>query len=429
MKKHSYLLFWLLFFQVVHGFAQAHFVVAFNGNGQDHMTIHVLSATLEGVDLKAGDEIAVFDGNICCGVKTLTRPVSYSHPETYVDIAVSKTDAGQANGYTTGNTISYKFWDACRKKEIQGISAAYFDQMTAQPTAAPTFMADESVFVKLSGTLPVNRAPFSDAGANQTVNEGSQVNLNGSASSDPDQDPLTYTWTAPSGIALSSVSVAQPVFTAPEVHADTPYTFSLVVNDGTTNSAVSQTVVTVKHTDKAPYVKAAIMNITADTQSPDSIIHLQTVFADDDPNDNFHYGISANTNPNIVTPEINADRLILNFSDRNTGVSEIEIFASSGGIKATSRFKVEVRVPAGSETDQPGIQIFPNPAKSSVFVKFSRSPETEIRIAIYNTSGKKVYQSSVSDTENHLDLKGIPPGLYFLKAETDTLKTCKLLLQ
>lgn len=429
MKRYSYFLFLFLAVQVVPGFAQGHFVVAFNGNGQDHMIIHVLTATLGGENLKAGDEVAVFDGAICCGAKILTQPINYSNPATYIDIAVSKADAGLPNGYTTGNTISYKFWDSIRQKEISGIASAYFDPITTQPTTTPTFRADESVFVKLSGTLAVNQPPVSNAGANQTVNEGSLVTLNGSASSDPNQDPLTFSWTAPSGITLSSATVAQPVFWAPEVHADTPYSFSLVVNDGTVNSAASQVIVTVKHVDKAPYVTTPITDISVDLKSPDRIIDLKSVFADDDPGDALTYSITSNTNPRIVTPEISGASLTLRFSEINSGISEMEISASSQGVKTQSKFKVEVNIPTGIDPEGSGIQLFPNPAKDRVFLKFNQTPRAGTRVTIYSISGKVVYQSTTGAIENQLNLQGIPSGLYFLKIEQDNPKTYKIILK
>lgn len=97
-----------------------------------------------------------------------------------------------------------------------------------------------------------NHPPVANAGQNQSVDEGSIVFLNGSASSDPDGDTLTYKWTAPDGIELSSVTTAQPVFTAPDVSSDTDYVFSLIVNDGTTNSKPDYVAVTVKNTDPCP---------------------------------------------------------------------------------------------------------------------------------------------------------------------------------
>ncbi len=92
-----------------------------------------------------------------------------------------------------------------------------------------------------------NNAPNAYAGKNQTVNGNTLVTLDGSGSTDPDNDALTYLWTAPSGITLSSGTDAKPTFTAPDVTADQTYTFGLVVNDGKVNSSVSQVTVTVKN--------------------------------------------------------------------------------------------------------------------------------------------------------------------------------------
>jgi hypothetical protein len=78
------------------------------------------------------------------------------------------------------------------------------------------------------------------------VNENSLVTLDGSASSDPDRDELSYLWTAPAGISLSSVTAKNPTFIAPEVSQDNIYRFILLVNDGKTDSDTSQVSITVK---------------------------------------------------------------------------------------------------------------------------------------------------------------------------------------
>ncbi|MBW8334181.1 MAG: T9SS type A sorting domain-containing protein [Prolixibacteraceae bacterium] len=93
----------------------------------------------------------------------------------------------------------------------------------------------------------INMAPNAFAGTNQIVDENTLVTLDGSGSTDPDSDALTYLWTAPSGITLSSTTVGKPTFTAPEVAADQTLIFGLIVNDGKVNSAVSEVTVTVKN--------------------------------------------------------------------------------------------------------------------------------------------------------------------------------------
>ena len=102
----------------------------------------------------------------------------------------------------------------------------------------------------------LNNLPVADAGADQTLAEGTIVTLDGSLSLDADQDNLTYKWTAPDGITLSSSSTQKPTFIAPEVTHDTQFTFALVVNDGFSDSPADQVVVTVKQVNKTPVADA-----------------------------------------------------------------------------------------------------------------------------------------------------------------------------
>ncbi|MBC8006124.1 MAG: leucine-rich repeat protein, partial [Verrucomicrobia bacterium] len=95
-------------------------------------------------------------------------------------------------------------------------------------------------------TVTPNNAPTANAGTDQFINENSLYTLDGSASTDPDKDILTFKWIAPAGITLSSETTVNPTFTAPKVIANTNYTFSLVVSDGTLDSPVDEVTVTVK---------------------------------------------------------------------------------------------------------------------------------------------------------------------------------------
>jgi len=255
MKRLTYFVVILLI--AANSFAQGHFTVSFSGAGHDHMTIYVVNATIGTTALEAGDEIAAFDGAVCCGTATLSQPIVITSKSTFALVAASQKDIGSSNGFTVGNAITYKFWDSSQSKEFSGLTAEYLNSLTGQPTTTPTFTPNETAYVKLSVAAQSNQIPASNAGSDQSVNEGATVSLDGSASSDPDGDILTYKWTAPAGIILSSETSSKPSFTAPQVSADTQYTFSLVVNDGKADSPADEVVITVLQVNQVNKVPVA----------------------------------------------------------------------------------------------------------------------------------------------------------------------------
>ena len=124
-----------------------------------------------------------------------------------------------------------------------------FDPLVAAPlqTTDNTFQGVIGGFHSSALGGGGNQAPIANAGSDQTVNEGALVNLNGSGSSDPNLDPLSFLWTQTAGpaVTLSNPASTTPTFTAPQVSANTVLTFQLVVNDGLLNSSPDTVNITV----------------------------------------------------------------------------------------------------------------------------------------------------------------------------------------
>ena len=136
-------------------------------------------------------------------------------------------------------------------RQISGTLVQLSDESAVQPTfiAPQVGLNGESLTFELevndSGELldtdrvtinitSANRPPRADAGPDQTVRQGETVTLDGSNSSDPDNDIASYSWRQISGIpvSLSYNSAMQPVFTAPEAGPNgESLTFELEVRD------------------------------------------------------------------------------------------------------------------------------------------------------------------------------------------------------
>ena len=101
---------------------------------------------------------------------------------------------------------------------------------------------------------PANQAPTAHAGPDQMTTEEFRVTLDGSASSDPENRPLSLAWQQRSGpkVALSDAKAQNPSFRAPNQLADYQLTFALTVNDGAQNSVAEDSVTIQVSADNDP---------------------------------------------------------------------------------------------------------------------------------------------------------------------------------
>ena len=209
--------------------------------------------------------LVVSDGKLSSEILTTTvtaaaanvAPVANAGP--YQNMVVRTTATLNGTGSTDanpGDTLTYKWIMVSRP-------LASSATLTSDTATRPTFFADvvgDYVFSlqvndgKLASNLSyvtvtagaANVAPVASAGTAQTVARGATVTLDGSGSTDANNDILIYRWTLtfrPTGsnAVLSLSSLQKPTFVADVAGV---YVATLVVNDGSLDSNVTTVAVT-----------------------------------------------------------------------------------------------------------------------------------------------------------------------------------------
>ena len=210
--------------------------------------------------------LTVNDGKLSSPIDTVTistinvAPVANAGPDQSVYVGDTVTLNGSGSSDPDGDLISYS-WAFTTKPPG---SAATLSNATV---VKPTFSVDKAGTYVISLTVndgklsspidtvtisTINVAPVANAGPDQNVIVGNIVTLNGSGSSDADGNALTYKWsftTKPSHskAVLGGATSANPTFTADKAGM---YVVSLIVNDGTVNSAPDTVTITAKRGKK-----------------------------------------------------------------------------------------------------------------------------------------------------------------------------------
>jgi uncharacterized repeat protein (TIGR02543 family) len=107
-----------------HGFEMlkpSHFKPVSESNGLDHMNIYFTRAEIGSAPLEPGDEIAVYDGEICVGACLI------SGDEIVVSVAASRDDPWTdiVDGFIKANTLSIRIWDDSEAAEISRVETNY----------------------------------------------------------------------------------------------------------------------------------------------------------------------------------------------------------------------------------------------------------------------------------------------------------------
>ena len=197
-------------------------------------------------------------------------------------------------------------------------------------------------------TISANQVPTANAGADQTVDEGTEeVTLEGTGSTDPDGDTITYAWRQTQGptATLSNSTSASPTFDAPLINSTQAILrFSLTVNDGVVDSATPDTVdITVSNVNTPPTANAGA-DQTVDEGTEE--VTLEGSATDPDTDDTITYlwsqtqgptatlSNSTSASPTFDAPLINSTQAILTFS----------LTVNDGAVDSTTPDTVDITV-------------------------------------------------------------------------------------
>jgi len=163
-----------------------------------------------------------------------------------VDISVTITPEDESETYKLeGTTHSRGFFEGEQYfPENLSIPGKYFVNIVAYYKGAVTSQNLETFLLgEVKGSDSGNRIPIANAGPDQAVGT-SVVTLDGSASFDPEGNPLTFSWVFSSvpdgsGATLSNAGTNSPTFTADVVGS---YVVSLTVSDARKTAGDSVTI-------------------------------------------------------------------------------------------------------------------------------------------------------------------------------------------
>ncbi|WP_336339647.1 PKD domain-containing protein [Haloarcula brevis] len=189
---------------------------------------------------------------------------------------------------------------------------------------------------------PDNRSPDADAGADQTVDEHSTVQLYADGSTDPDGDILTYNWTQTAGpsVTLSESLFSAPTFTAPTVTEETTLTFQTRARDGNGGTDTDTVNITVRPVNDPPSADAG----PDQTVDSGTAVTLNASASTDPEGDTLSYEWEPVSRANVTLSEANTATPSFNASDVDVEtILSFEVTVSDGN-GATDIDTVDVRI-------------------------------------------------------------------------------------
>lgn len=239
-----------------------------------------------------------------------TAPIANAGTDITIQGLSSVTLNGNTSSDPEGDSLSYQW------QQTSGPSITLDDFSSSNPSfEAPNIDASISFSLVVNdgefnsspdnivvNIQSVNTAPIADAGNNQSIQGLTEVFLDGTFSSDPENDQLNFTWSQISGdsISLTNPNTSTPSFIAPNI-ADT-LTFTLIVSDGNLNSIADQVSVSIEPINTIPVAHAGVDRYVGSL----SVVALNGSLSEDADNDSITYSWTQVSGPSVSLSDATA---------------------------------------------------------------------------------------------------------------------------
>ena len=239
--------------------------------------------------------------------------------------------------------------------EVGSSDVTHIFKLTLNEDDETTISVSDTVTITILAPDLPNREPIANAGTDQIVISGQEVNLNGFKSRDPDGDTLRYSWARIDGtgnpnISLSNIRSINPSFIADTLRvSDLPVThvFSLTVTDIKGETNTDKVMVTILPEENQPPVANAGHDDVVESGSTYRLNGTATT----DPNANITSflwtRVGGNGNPLIQITDQSTARPTVTFEDvtsTRTHIFRLTVIDSLG-LSSTDTVTITVNSP------------------------------------------------------------------------------------
>jgi len=349
---------------------------------------------------------------------------------------------GSGSSDANGDMLTYK-WEWIQKPE--GSTATLSSVFDVNPkftadlqgkyalglTVSDKYSSSISDTVEI--TITQNQQPLANAGNDKEVITGSVFSLDGTKSSDPEDDQLTYSWSILSKPDGSKAVLSDSTFKKPTVKTDLSgdYLYSLVVSDGINTSLSDEVKVTVV-SNNPPVALAG----NDQTKTEHLTVSLNGSESYDPENMPIYYqwsfvskpfgSMATILNPNIAKPSFIPD---------TEGLYAIKLRISDGTFTSEDQLLITALndVAVNTFNDINSWKVYPNPFNDKLVVEYFSEVNQDVTFSLYNITGSliKTFEfNSIGKNTRVLNFENenLIQGMYLLvmKSENGNPKVIKV---